>query len=196
MKITTKENSVIIDEREVPKSSVSYDRINNGIQFKSGVAGKNSFYHYSAIEANGVKFNSAQELYDWLSENFFDDGGGGGVTGPQQATLAEVQAGEDVGKYVNPYSLSQIVNGVNVLTDDSVTLDGSGSYTFNGGEPVTWTLKAVEDGNGETYSIKNRGDAVLTVTGDLYFTSPVGSIQIAPGDAVILHNDTETYTVN
>lgn len=196
MKITTKENSVIIDEREVPKSSVSYDRINNGIQFKSGVAGKNSFYHYSAIEANGVKFNSAQELYDWLSENFFDDGGGGGVTGPQQATLAEVQAGEDVGKYVNPYSLSQIVNGVNVLTDGPVTLDGSGSYTFNGSDPVTWMLKAVEDGEGETYSIKNRGSSTLTITGDLYFTSAVSSIQIAPGDAVILHNDTETYTVN
>lgn len=90
MEITSKPNSIIIDGREVPKSSVSYDHVDDGIQFRSGLSGKTGYYAFNDITANGQMFDNKEDLYDWLSANSFKSGGASGEG------LESIEAGDGI----------------------------------------------------------------------------------------------------
>lgn len=56
---------------------------------------------------DGVEPADTDELYEYLKENLFNDGGA--RLGVQKATIQEVQDREDVEKYINPLVLAQYV---------------------------------------------------------------------------------------
>jgi hypothetical protein len=96
--------------------------------------------------------------------------------------LKKVAANNFVASYQN-----QVQSGnISLLTLSS------GFYVFNG-TTATWTLPATAS-NGTVYWIKNRGSGNLTINSnaggnDIYTTSAVNTLVLAPGEAVTLHDD-------
>jgi hypothetical protein len=84
------------------------------------------------------------------------------------------------------------------ITSGSVTLSGKAFYVNTGGN-VTWTLPSVASSLGAMYFVKNRGsgNATLTPSGSdfLYYTSPISSYLIRPGEGYILTCDGSFWNV-
>lgn len=72
-------------------------------------------------------------------------------------------------------------------------------YSFTG-TTSTWTLPTVAAGTNITYFVKNSGTGTLTINSnaggtDIYYTSPLATISISTGNAIILHNDGVAWQV-
>lgn len=89
----------------------------------------------------------------------------------------------------NPARNSRVV----ISAVASLTLSRSGSVIVHTGTGATWTLPAVANNTGLTYTIKNRGSGAVTLqragTDNLYDTTTQTSISIAAGATARVVND-------
>lgn len=88
------------------------------VHFENGVE---RTFRISDTTINGVAPVDLAELYDFLKENLFLDGGGAGL-GAQKATMEQMQEGTDDVDYVTPFLVYSFVSWFSedlVITDDT-----------------------------------------------------------------------------
>jgi hypothetical protein len=87
----------------------------------------------------------------------------------------------------------------NLLTAGNITFTAWGFYTFNGAT-ATWTLPSIAGNTNITYYVKNRGTGNVTINSsgggnDIYISSAINTTTVAPGEAIIIHNDSGIWNI-
>lgn len=100
------------------------------------------------------------------------------------------------GVFVPPSFNTQSV----VISSGNLTLSNASVYIFNGNSNVTWILPSSNTSIGTLYYVKNRGSAIINLTGlngdTLYLNQYIYSLNVNSGESYIMISDGQTWNVN
>lgn len=139
------------------------------------------------------KYVSPSTLANWWS---FQKGQSNTVSGLWSFTTRPTYNGD------NLLTAADIASqDTGIVSGTAITMSVANEHQVFTGTTATWVSPTIAGNTWQKIFVKNRGTGILTINSnggatDFYFTSAVASIQVNPGDAVILINDGTYWNIN